>query len=239
MVQDSFFSGAVVFKKTIGILGGMGPRATSIFYETLLNSVGPTKRDAEYPRVVISSNPKMPSRTRAFLYGETDPTPFLVRELEGLKNQGADFFVCPCNSAHYFLSKKENLPLPFLSILDVTYTFCLEQNITKLVLLSGEVPRLSKIFEQKLENILTIIYPAEKDLFTVRNFIDICKGNHITKKDITDWENFILSYASNVNFLLGCTELAIIARLSKKNIPDVNLYDTNVILARATLEEAR
>ena len=59
-------------KKTIGIIGGMGPLATADLFEKI---VGHTKAacDQEHLHVVIDSNTNIPDRTAALLSGETQP----------------------------------------------------------------------------------------------------------------------------------------------------------------------
>ena len=67
-------------KKTIGIIGGMGPLATADPFEKI---VGHTKAacDQEHLHVVIDSNTNIPDRTAALLHGGADPLP--ERRLEG------------------------------------------------------------------------------------------------------------------------------------------------------------
>ncbi len=100
---------------TVGILGGMGPYATLAFYQCILDNT-PAQKDWEHLRLIIDSNPKIPSRTRAFLFGEADPVPMMARSAKSLQEAGADFVVLPCNSAHYFLPRvREIVDVPFLA----------------------------------------------------------------------------------------------------------------------------
>lgn len=59
-------------KKTIGILGGMGPLATADLFRkiTLLTDAS---CDNDHIRVYIDSNARIPDRTAAILSGGTDP----------------------------------------------------------------------------------------------------------------------------------------------------------------------
>ena len=61
-------------KKTIGILGGMGPLATADLFEkiTLLTKA---ETDRDHIRVYIDSNTNIPDRTAAILNGGADPVP--------------------------------------------------------------------------------------------------------------------------------------------------------------------
>lgn len=61
-------------KKTIGILGGMGPLATADLFQkiTLLTEA---ETDRDHIRVYIDSNANIPDRTAAILSNGPDPVP--------------------------------------------------------------------------------------------------------------------------------------------------------------------
>ena len=85
-------------KKTIGIIGGMGPLATADLFEKI---VGHTKAacDQEHLHVVIDSNTNIPDRTAALLHGGADPLPELTGSARRLEAMGADVLIMPCNTA--------------------------------------------------------------------------------------------------------------------------------------------
>ncbi len=82
----------------IGVLG-VAPAATADFYQRLI-ALTPTRKDWEHVRVLIDSNPKLPSRGRHLDLGEADPSPFLRESIRELVNRGASVVAVPCNTAH-------------------------------------------------------------------------------------------------------------------------------------------
>lgn len=113
-------------KKTIGILGGMGPLATADLFEkiTLLTKA---ETDRDHIRVYIDSNTNIPDRTAAILNGGADPVPEMADALK-LEQCGADCVIMPCNTAHYFLPRLQAMTkLPFLSILTAAAEACARQ----------------------------------------------------------------------------------------------------------------
>ena len=84
--------------RTVGILGGMGPHATADFF-ALLVRLTPAEKDWNHLHIVVENNPRIPSRTRAFLFGEESPVPYLVAGAKRLEAAGAQVIVVPCNSA--------------------------------------------------------------------------------------------------------------------------------------------
>ena len=71
-------------KKTIGILGGMGPLATVDLYKKIILS---TEADGDnaHIRVYIDGNSAIPDRTAAILSGGPDPVPEMLSALRNLE----------------------------------------------------------------------------------------------------------------------------------------------------------
>lgn len=111
-------------KKTIGILGGMGPMATADLFRKI-TALTDAAGDNGHIRVYIDSNTSIPDRTAAILEGGEDPVPAMADALGKLERCGADCVVMPCNTAHYFLPRlAERTELPFVSMIDAAAAAC-------------------------------------------------------------------------------------------------------------------
>ncbi|MDY2995631.1 MAG: aspartate racemase, partial [Baileyella intestinalis] len=56
----------------LGIVGGMGPLASALFYEMLIRKT-PAEKDQEHMDLILLSHSSMPDRTATILHGsETD-----------------------------------------------------------------------------------------------------------------------------------------------------------------------
>lgn len=111
-------------KKTIGILGGMGPMATADLFQKI-TALTDANRDNDHIRIYIDSNASIPDRTAAILEGGADPVPAMADSLRKLESCGADCVIMPCNTAHYFLPRLEVLTkLPFLSMIQAAAGAC-------------------------------------------------------------------------------------------------------------------
>ena len=111
-------------KKTIGILGGMGPLATADLFRkiVLMTKAG---CDNEHLRIYIDNNANIPDRTGAILQGGKDPVEEMSSALRNLEQCGADCIIMPCNTAHYFLPRlQEQTSVPFISMLAETAKSC-------------------------------------------------------------------------------------------------------------------
>ncbi|MEG2936290.1 MAG: hypothetical protein RR844_07355 [Clostridium sp.] len=65
-------------KKTIGIIGGMGPMATIDLYRKIIE-VTPAHSDMEHIHVIIDSNTLIPDRTAYILGKGKDPAIEMIR----------------------------------------------------------------------------------------------------------------------------------------------------------------
>nr|WP_325211841.1 amino acid racemase [uncultured Oscillibacter sp.] len=114
-------------KKSIGILGGMGPMATADLFQKI-TALTDAAGDNGHIRVYIDSNASIPDRTAAILAGGEDPVPAMADSLRKLELCGADCVVMPCNTAHYFLPRLEPMTkLPFLSMIEAAADACRER----------------------------------------------------------------------------------------------------------------
>lgn len=84
-----------------GIVGvvGVAPAATADFYRQI-TALTTARKDWEHIRVLIDSNPKLPSRGRHLELGEADPSPFIRAAIDDLRSRGACVVAVPCNTAH-------------------------------------------------------------------------------------------------------------------------------------------
>lgn len=107
-------------KKTIGILGGMGPEATAYFFNLIIRQTEAAK-DQDHIPILIHNNPKIPPRTDALLGKGPSPTRLLREGARRLERAGADFIVMPCITAHAFLfPMRRAVKIPVLDIPEET-----------------------------------------------------------------------------------------------------------------------
>ena len=105
--------------KKIGVLGGMGPEATILFQQRLLNAVR-AQDDQDHIPLLIDMNPQVPSRLAYVLdqtIGARDPGPVLEDMAQRLDKWGAEALAMPCNTAHLFAEAiQRKTALPFFNM---------------------------------------------------------------------------------------------------------------------------
>lgn len=153
-------------KKTIGILGGMGPEANAYFYELIIKNTK-ARKDQEHIRTIIYANPEVPARTDAIMEGGESPLPYLVEGVRILKGMGADFIVMPCVTAHYWLPEiLAQERVSFLSLLDEAILYGQRKipGLKKAGLISSTGTLKSRLFHDAFEKKgVEVIAPNEEE----------------------------------------------------------------------------
>lgn len=107
-------------KKTLGVLGGMGPAASAEFMRILARRF-PAKRDQDHPVVYLLSDPEIPDRSSCVTSGTENPQRQMKQDLEKLISWGAEIVAVPCNSAHCFIDNfRAELKVPLVHIVEAT-----------------------------------------------------------------------------------------------------------------------
>lgn len=211
----------------LGVLGGMGTYATIHFFQQYAE-VFQAEKEWDRPRIVIDNNCTMPSRVRAFLYGEKrkELVEQMASSLMGLKREGANRLILACNTSHLFLDEVyETAPEVkelVVHIIDACVERLIAQGIKKVYLLATEGTLLSGVYQQKLQAVNILCECPETDEFPLlRECIEAVKQNRVNPQ-IQRLFIELLNRAEEA-CILGCTELPIIYdQLSSQDKDKVN-----------------
>jgi len=224
--------------RTIGIIGGMGPKATADLFEKVIAETK-AESDSGHLHVLIDNDPSIPDRTAAILEGGADPLPALKRSAKLLEGSGADLLLIPCNTAHYFYDAVQNsVSIPILNMLAVTAKVCRESGYRAVGLLSTTGTAKSGVYEAALRNEnVDCITPEEDEMETLMRYIYQYKAG----KPIVQREPLVaiikhLQARGAEAIVLGCTELPMITSGMESPLP---LIDPTLLLAKAAVEAAK
>ena len=105
-------------KDAIGVIGGMGPLASQLFYKMITEHTA-AECDQDHVPLLILSDVTMPDRTGAILDGKYDaPYNRLMEDAKFLEEYGCTAVVVTCNTAHFFMDMIEHeLRIPFISMI--------------------------------------------------------------------------------------------------------------------------
>ncbi|MEA2005264.1 MAG: amino acid racemase [Acidobacteriota bacterium] len=230
-------------KKTIGILGGMGPEATVHMFELIIKNTK-AEKDQDHIPVIIYSNPKIPPRTDAVFNKGPSPTPFLIEGAELLEKAGADFIIMPCITAHYFFHEvAAHVSIPFLNLLEESLLW-IKRNIPGIKtagIISSTGTLESRLFHNTLGNEgIEVINPNKNEQQKVMKAIFGEKGikagytSGAPKEIIIQIAHSLIQRGAEA-IIAGCTEVPLV--LTSKDI-SVPLIEPMSIIARVSIKKA-
>lgn len=230
-------------RKTIGIMGGMGPEATAHFYELIIRHTKASK-DQDHIKTIIFSNPEIPPRTDAIQKMGPSPTLLLVEGFRRLRDAGADFVVMPCVTAHYFYPEvKEQVDIPFINLLDESVKWAQRDvpELRKAGLVASTGTIESRLFHDVFGLAgIQVIAPEEEEQARVMEAIfgpQGIKAGFTTgspKETIVSIAKVLIARGADT-IIAGCTEVPLV--LKDQDIP-VPLIEPLRIAAKACILEA-
>lgn len=208
----------------VGILGGMGPLATVTLYERIVNRTK-ANFDQEHIEMVILNKCSIPDRTLALTKGQKDPLPYLNEGINELISLGCKYFVMPCNTAHAYKDRFNNLDkIIFIDMIEET-----KQYLSKL---SKDIYVFCTNGTREV-NIYNAPYLKYPNISLQDDIMDIITK---TKAGINKIDDLVkLIKIVNKPVLLACTEFSIYYdRL--KELKDIEVYDAMEILVNKIIE---
>jgi aspartate racemase len=214
-------------KKTIGILGGMGPEATAYFFRLLIKNTE-AACDQEHIPVLIWNNPKIPPRTDAILQKGRSPLPLLLEGINILEKGGAGLIVMPCITAHYYAPQLQaRAKAPFVNLLDESLGYAKKNipGIKKAGLVASSGTVASKLFHKTFEKAgIEVISPGSAEQQRIQNAIFGKKGikagstTGAPRKAIIAAARRLIRRGAEA-IIAGCTEVPLVLEPKDISVP--------------------
>lgn len=222
-------------KKTLGVIGGLGPGATAHFMSLVTDMTGAAV-DQEHIEMIVFSTPSIPDRTRHILdNSQPDPLPKMLAVGQKLAALGAQQIAIPCVTAHYFYEKLEaGIPATIINGVGETVRHLKENGITKVGIMATDGTVQSGIFHRELEKQgMEPIVPSEKRQADVMHVI----FDNVKAGLPADMERFCsvaleLREKGAQAIILGCTELSLVKR---DNLIGPGFIDAMEVLAQQSV----
>ena len=227
----------------VGVLGGMGPLATVDFMARLVH-LTPADKDWDHLHVIVDSNPRIPSRTRAILYGEESPAPHLAEGARRLEALGAGFIAVPCNSAAYYLSPaRAAVAIPVIDPVVATAEAVRASGVQRPLVMGGMVTYRAGLYARALSPLgVAVVTPTDAEQDRVAALIESLKQLDVSRAVVESARTIVTAGLARGadSVILGCTEFGLIAQ-ALATVLDVALpvFNSNELLARATVDRAR
>jgi aspartate racemase len=226
--------------KKIGILGGLSPESTVMYYEHITRSYVTRFGDYGYPEILIYSvnfqhyvNWQRERRWR-------DATCAMAAALRALHRAGADFGLISTNTMHIVFDEvQEQVDMPLLSIVETTADAILAANARTVGLLGSIFTMRESFFRDKLERAgVEVLTPDAADQERINEIIfgELCRAE-IRPEAREFFARAIagLRRRGAEGIVLGCTELPLIVKPEDCDLP---LFDTARLHAQRALDYA-
>lgn len=227
--------------KTIGILGGMGPRSTvDLFEKIILNT--PATKDQDHLHILINNNPQIPSRVEAFMDERVNPLSALIQSALVLEKAGADFIIMPCHTAHIWIEElQKSTSVPFYNMIENTVSYIIENklDVPKTIILATPTTIEKQLYQKLLQkHNLHFTVPSIPEQQIVYNSILKVKSGFIEDNPYIDSLNEILSSYKGkgvTSLLAACTEIALLYPFLTK---ELEILDPTLMLAKMAVRKA-
>lgn len=221
---------------TIGIVGGMSPESTIIYYRQIIRRHQREFRNHDYPRIVIASVSFQEYVDWQHEGAWAKIAQGLAGEFRALAGAGADFALLATNTMHKVLPSVQS-PIPVLDIMDVVARYALSRGIGTLGVTGTKFTMSDGFYARGLEERgLRVLVPSLPQQEAIHRIIyeELIFG----KVEQASVEEFA-AIAQSLNaegaeaILLGCTELGL---LTQDRASSVELLDSTLLHADAAWE---
>jgi aspartate racemase len=223
-------------KKTLGIIGGVGPLATMFIGEMIVRRTA-AEKDQDHVNMIITNNTTIPDRT-AFILGVSNdnPVPVIVSDAHRLTAAGADVLAIPCNTAHSFYEQIQNeTELPVIDMIGETVGRAVKEGAKRIGILATSGTITTGVYQEACESLgMTPIVPDSYVQEIVMSLIydDIKAGKPSNQQKWLIIEQ-AMQEAGCDKVILGCTELSVVRE--ELDLDD-RWIDSLVVLAETAIE---
>jgi aspartate racemase len=225
--------------KSIGVLGGMGPEASSTLYRNIIEytqSEYGAVQDTDYPPVFIYSLP-LAGFDETGIRNERKVLKQLVDGVKILENAGSNLIIIACNTVHHFYDQMQNeIDIPILNIIEETARHIQVDGIKKVGLFASESTCKLGLYQKKLTPLgVEVIPPNPHQQKLLNNVIEHVMGGKQSSLDVEVLQRIADDFKSKgaEAVVLGCTEIPLVIRQSDTGI---KLFDTIEIIAQSAVD---
>ena len=222
----------------LGVLGGMGPQATSTFYQFVIDRTA-ARSDQEHVNALILSDVDMPDRTAAILGSEEEREAVyrrLLTDARLLENAGCTCIAVPCNTSHFFLDRvQEGVRVPILHMIRETARLLAARGLHRPGILATDGTIRTGLYQKEFSaaGIQAVIpSPEAQELVMSLIYDDVKAGRDGDPQKFAAIHEDLLSQGCDCG-VLACTELSVFA--DRHHLPPF-YTDAMAVLAERAVE---
>lgn len=222
--------------KVLGIVGGMGPLATQLFYRMLIDMTD-ADSDQDHLDMIILNHASMPDRTEAIKSGQIELLyNELLRDAKKLEDDGVAAIAIPCNTSHMVLDRlQSNIGIPIIHMIRETVSWVMRERIgiKKVGILATDGTIASGLYQKACtESGIEPIIPSKAGQELVMKIIydGVKGGNPIDYNDFIKIEGELAASGCEAA-IMGCTELSCMKEMYR--LPSYYIDAMEVLVAKS------
>ena len=221
-----------------GIIGGMGPMATELFYKMLIEKTD-AEKDQDHLNTIILGHAAMPDRTEAILSGDKEKIArirdLLFEDAVTLEKLGCRAIGVTCNTAHYFVDMiSDRINVPFIHMIKeaAAETARLIPG-GKVAILATDGTISTGLYQKALAEagVVPFVPQADVQALVMHEIYDCIKAGRPADRESWAVIDRHLRELGCRKALLACTELSVIR--AAEGLPDFYLDPMEIMAVRA------
>jgi aspartate racemase len=225
--------------KHIGIVS-VNYEGTALCYRSICIEAASLMGEYQHPQITIHSFPLADYMHFVSKLDWEGVAGLLLESAEKVARAGADFAICPANTAHEaFKSMRPRSAIPWLHIVEVVAEAAADRGWSKLGILGTRFLMDADLYPEVLAELgIEAVVPEAEERERINAFIfeELVKGNFKSStKEYFRGATAQLASRGCDAVVMGCTEIPLILEPEDVEVP---LLDSTRLLAKAALEEA-
>lgn len=202
--------------KKLGLIGGVGPEATLLYYKEIEYGVMRALGREELPQITIESL----SCFRMIPFGAAQDydgmTEYILDAVHVLEKADCDFIAMACCTGHMVFDRVQaQTKVPMLSLVESCVAEAKKQGLQKLLLIGTDGTMKDDYFKAPFQKEgISVLVPEEKDAA----YVGSCIANElehgiVTAESVAAFQRIIEKHIAEDNIqavILGCTELPLL-----------------------------
>lgn len=225
--------------KHIGIVS-VSYEGAALCYQSICSEAASVMGEHHHPQITMHSFPLADYLRFVSRLDWEGVAGLLLESVEKVARAGADFAICPANTAHEaFKFMRPRSPIPWLHIVEVVAEAASSRGLSKLGILGTRFLMEGEVYREVLSNRgIGAAIPDAEQMGRINTLIfgELVKGT--LKSSTREYFRDIVSELASAGcdgVVMGCTEIPLILRQEDVEVP---LLDSTRLLAKAALEEA-
>ncbi|GBE16311.1 putative amino-acid racemase [bacterium BMS3Abin15] len=225
--------------KTIGVLGGMGPEASSNLYTKIIEYAQQeygAVQDFDYPPIIIYSLPLF-GFDETGIVDEKLVKKQLIEGVKKLESAGCDLIIIACNTVHsYYQEMQSAVKVPIFNILEETKKRVIKFGYKKVGLFASESTNKLKLYQKRFaDSNIEVISPNSEQQKILNRVIEHVMGGNQKTEDIIFLKDIARDYIRQgaEAIVMGCTEIPLAINQAHT---DIKLFDTIGIIVQCAVD---